>query len=155
MDAMSVVDKYIKYTDTDSMFIDMEGLNLLKTKRPELFGGCLGQFKVEQHVGNDNMYIEEGMFLAKKLYYVKEVNADNGEVYYKITIKGIPESSIWYVCRQKFEGDVKKMFYGLIYRDEKVYFDLLNGGSRIRMNFLKELNVETVDEFGRTLGGYR
>ena len=74
MDPMSMVDDHIKYTDTDSMFIDEEGLKILKTKRPELFGNGLGQFKIEQHMGTDNMYIEEGMFLAKKLYYVKEVN---------------------------------------------------------------------------------
>ena len=154
-DVMILVDKHIIYTDTDSMFIDEEGYNYLKKEMPHIFGNDLGQFKIEEHIGDENMYIEEGIFLGKKLYYVKETNEDRSKVYYKIAMKGIPQSSIWYVCRQKFCGSVKKMFYALMYREGGVYFDLLNGGDRIRMNFLEELNVETVDEFGRTLGGYK
>ena len=70
-------------------------------------------------------------------------------------MKGIPQSSIDYVLNQKFEGDHKKMFKGLIERKGGVYFDLLNGGDGIRMEFTFGASVYNLDNFHRTLGGYK
>ena len=150
-----LVDDYMVYTDTDSMVINEYALEKLKREKPEMFGKGLGQFKIEQHLDGENVYIEKGIFLGKKLYCYKEVNGDTGEVYWKMAAKGIPQSTLWTVCNQKFRGDPLKMYYGMIYREGGVLFDLLDGGDRIRMNFLEELKVETVDEFSRTLGGYK
>ena len=47
MEAMHPVDEYVKYTDTDSMYITEKGLKILQETKPELFGKELGQFKFE------------------------------------------------------------------------------------------------------------
>ena len=148
------VDEEILYGDTDSFVITQKGKEILKNKMPEIFGNGLGQIKLEHKTKSSNMYIEKGMFLAPKLYLLKEVDKDNGEVYWKATIKGIPSSSRDIVCRQKFNGNYLTMFYAMIYRENKVYFDLLNGGDRIRMDFSDDNQVSTVDEFFRKIGGY-
>ena len=149
--AMFPIDKYCHYTDTDSMIISEEGIKIFPK---HLLGNKLGQFKLEHHTKSSNMFIEKGIFLAPKLYLLKEVDLDNGNVYWKTASKGIPQSSVEIVCRQKFGGNWLAMYYAMIYRKSKVYFDLLNGGDRIRMDFSSDNKVGTVDEFSRTLGGY-
>ena len=152
-EAMVSVDDNIVYTDTDSMFIDEKGYERLKREKPYLFGNDLGQFKIEKHLEGDNVYIEEAMFFAPKLYYTEEVN-EKEEKYVKITMKGIPQKSIDYVLEQKFGGDVKKLFYAFIKRKVGVYFDLLNGGDSVRMEFSPGCGVLNLDIFSRTIGGY-
>ena len=149
------IDEYILYGDTDSFVVNKKGIEILKKIKPEIFGKGLGQIKLEHHTKSSNMFIEKGMFLAPKLYLLKEVDKDNNEVYWKSTIKGIPKSSRDIVCRQKFNGNWLTMFYAMIYRKNKVYFDLLNGGDRIRMEFSNDNNVSTVDEFFRKIGCYK
>ena len=94
------------------------------------------------------------MFLAPKLYWIQEEN-EKGETFDKIVIKGIPQSSIYYVLNQKFDGNVEKMFYALIMRKNGVLFDLLNGGDKIRMDFSNVNSVMNLDVFGRRLGGFK
>ena len=130
-------------------------MNILKRDMPEFFGKGLGQFKVENHIGDEKMSIEEGMFLAPKLYWVREKSDDGKKQYDKIVMKGIPQDSIHYVLEQKFDNDPKKLFNGLIKRSTGVYFDLLNGGDRIRMDFSFGVDVCNLDDFHRTLGGYQ
>ena len=89
-------DEHILYTDTDSAFIEEEEYLRLKETRPELFGEDLGQLKEEKHLGGEDVRIVKGMFLAPKVYWIKEKN-EKGEEYDKITMKGIPQSSINYV----------------------------------------------------------
>ena len=149
------IDEHIIYGDTDSFVTDEEGMEKLKKLYPDSFGNGLGKLKLEHHTKSSNMYIEKGIFLAPKLYLMKEVDLDNGEVYWKSTIKGIPASSREIVCRQKFNGNWLTMFYAMMYRKNKVYFDLLNGGDRIRMEFSGDNQVSTVHEFFRKVGGYR
>ena len=149
------IDEHIIYGDTDSFVASKEGIEKLKKLQPESFGNNLGQLKLEHHTSSSNMYIEKGIFLSPKLYLIKEVNKDTGEIYWKSTAKGVPLKTREIVCRQKFNGNWLTMFYGMIYRKNKVYFDLLNGGDRIRMDFSSDNTVSTVDEFFRKLGGYK
>ena len=79
--------------------------------------------------------------MSPKLYLYKEVDKDSGEIYWKSAAKGVPLSTIEIVCRQKFNGNWITMFYGMIYRKEKVHFDLLNGGDRIRMEFTSDIKL--------------
>ena len=147
-------DEHILYTDTDSAFIEEDEYNRLKETRPELFGENLGQLKEEKHLGGKDVVIVKGMFLAPKVYWIREIN-EKGEKYDKITMKGIPQSSINYVIRQKFDGSVEKMFYGLIKRKKGVLFDILDGGDKIRMDFSSANMIYNLDVFGRRLGGFK
>ena len=149
------IDEHIVYGDTDSFVASKKGIEILKKLQPEAFGNNLGQLKLEHHTKSSNMYIEKGIFLSPKLYLIKEVDKDSGEIYWKSAAKGVPLSTREIVCRQKFNGNWITMFYGMIYRKEKVHFDLLNGGDRIRMEFTSDNKVSTVDEFFRKLGGYK
>ena len=149
------IDEHIIYGDTDSFVASKEGIDKLKKLQPESFGNGLGQLKLEYHTSSSNMFIEKGIFLSPKLYLYKEVNKENGEVYWKSAAKGVPLSTRKIVCKQKFNGNWITMFYAMIYRKNKVHFDLLNGGDRIRMEFTSDNMVKTVDDFFRKLGGYK
>ena len=150
-----LIDEYIKYGDTDSFVANEEGIKMLKELRPEIFGNNLGQLKLEHHTKSSNMIIEKGIFLAPKLYLIKEVDLDNGDVYWKSAAKGVTLSTREITCRQIFNGNWLTMFYAMIYRKKGVRFDLLNGGNKIRMDFSSDNRVSTVDEFERTLGCYK
>ena len=144
----------IYYTDTDSAFITEKGYNRLQELYPELIGNELGQLKEEKHLNGKKVRIIKAMFLAPKTYWVREMN-EKGETYDKIVMKGIPQSSINYVVRQKFEGDAEKLFYGLIKRKKGVLFDLLDGGDKVRMDFSTINAISNLDIFGRRLGGFK
>ena len=146
--------KDIFYTDTDSVFMkEKRYLQLIETN-PELFGNALGQMKEEKHLKCNCVRIVKAMFLAPKVYWIRERN-EKGEIYDKITMKGIPQSSIYYTVRQKFEGSVEKLFYGLIKRKKGVLFDLTLGGDGVRMDFSRINEVFNLDVFGRRIGGFK
>ena len=146
--------EYIYYTDTDSIFMKEKRYLQLKETNPEFFGDDLGQMKEEKHLKGDQVRIVKAMFLAPKVYWIRERN-EKGEIYDKITMKGIPQSSIDYTLRQKFEGSVEKLFYGLIKRKKGVLFDLPLGGDGVRMDFSRINEVFNLDIFGRRLGGFK
>ena len=146
--------EWIYYTDTDSIFIDEEKFLEIKNLQPELFGDELGQLKEENHLSGDCVRIIKAMFLAPKVYWIREEN-EEGEIYDKVTMKGIPNSAIDYVVRQKFNGNVETLFYALIKRKKGVLFDLTNGGDTVRMDFNSLNDVFNVDLFSRRLGGFK
>ena len=145
---------YVYYTDTDSIFITETGYNEFKKRYPEMFGDDLGQLKEENHLDGDHIRIIKAMFLAPKTYWIREEN-ENGNVYDKFVMKGIPKSSIEKVLKQKFNGNPETMFYALINRKKGVLFDLLDGGDKVRMDFSKINAVINVDKFNRRLGGFK
>ena len=59
------------------------------------------------------------------------------------------------VIRQKFDGSVEKLFYGLIKRKKGVLFDILDGGDKIRMGFSSTNMIYNLDVFGRRLGAFK
>ena len=142
------------YTDTDSMFITETGYQRLKEKYPEAIGDELGQLKEENHLKGDRVRITKAMFLAPKTYWVREEN-EKGETYDKIVMKGIPQSSINKVLKQKFNGNPETLFYALINREKGVLFDLLDGGDKVRMDFSTINAVINLDKFSRRLGGFK
>ena len=144
---------YSYYTDTDSIFITETGYNILKEKYPEMLGDELGQLKEENHLKGDYVRITKAMFLAPKTYWIREEN-EKGEVYDKFVMKGIPQSSIDKVLKQKFNGNPETMFYALINRKNGVLFDLLDGGDKVRMDFSTINAVINLDEFNRRIGEF-
>ena len=146
--------KYSYYTDTDSMFITEEGYRLLKEKYPEVLGNELGQLKEENHLKGDRVRITKAMFLAPKTYWVREEN-EKGEIYDKFVMKGIPQSSIDKVLKQKFNNNPETLFYALIKRKNGVLFDLLDGGDKVRMDFSTINAVINLDKFNRRIGGFK
>ena len=146
--------KYSYYTDTDSIFISETGYKLLKEKYPEIIGNDLGQLKEENHLKGKNVRITDALFLAPKTYWTREENED-GEIYDKIVMKGIPQSSIEKVLKQKFNNNPKTLFYALIKRKNGVLFDLLDGGDKVRMDFSTINAVINLDKFNRRIGGFK
>ena len=146
--------EHIYYTDTDSAFITETGYQVLKEKCPEVLGDELGQLKEENHLKGDRVRITKAMFLAPKTYWVREEN-EKGEIYDKFVMKGIPQSSIDKVLKQKFNGNPETMFYALINRKKGVLFDLLDGGDKVRMDFSTINAVINLDKFSRRIGGFK
>ena len=142
------------YTDTDSVFITETGYDLLRKKYPEVLGDDLGQLKEENHLKGERVRITKVMFLAPKTYWVREEN-EKGEVYDKFVMKGIPQSSIDKVLKQKFNGNPETLFYALINRKNGVLFDLLDGGDKVRMDFSTINAVINLDKFNRRIGGFK
>ena len=145
---------YSYYTDTDSIFITETGYNILKEKYPEMIGDELGQLKEENHLNGNLVRITKAMFLAPKTYWIREEN-EKGEVYDKFVMKGIPQSSIDKVLKQKFNGNPETMFYALINRKNGVLFDLLDGGDKVRMDFSTINAVINLDEFNTRIGEFK
>ena len=146
--------EWIYYTDTDSIFMEEKKFLEIKNLHPELFGNELGQLKEENHLKGDCVRITKAIFLAPKIYWNREEN-EKGEIYDKITMKGIPKSAIDYVVRQKFNGNVETLFYALIKRKKGVLFDLTNGGDTVRMDFTSLNDVFNLDLFSRRIGGFK
>ena len=147
-------EKYIYYTDTGSLFITESGYEILKEKYPEVLGDELGQLKEENHLKGNRVRITKAMFLAPKTYWVREEN-EKGETYDKFFMKGIPQSSIDKVLKQKFNGNPETLFYALINREKGVLFDLLDGGDKVRMSFETINAVINLDKFNRRIGGFK
>ena len=145
---------YSYYTDTDSVFITETGYQVLKEKYPEMLGNELGQLKEENHLDGNQVRITKAIFLAPKTYWVREENK-KGEVYDKFVMKGIPQSSIDKVLKQKFNGNPETMFYALINRENGVLFDLLDGGDKVRMDFSTINAVINLDVFNRRIGEFK
>ena len=144
----------IYYTDTDSAFITETGYRELEEKYSEIIGDDLGQLKEENHLKGEKIRITKAMFLAPKTYWVREEN-EKGEVYDKFVMKGIPQSSIDKVIKQKFNNNPETMFYALINRKNGVLFDLLDGGDKVRMDFSTINAVINLDKFSRRIGGFK
>ena len=144
----------IYYTDTDSAFITETGYRELEEKYSEIIGDDLGQLKEENHLKGEKIRITKAMFLAPKTYWVREEN-EKGEVYDKFVMKGIPQSSIDKVLKQKFNNNPETMFYALINRKNGVLFDLLDGGDKVRMDFSTINAVINLDKFSRRIGGFK
>ena len=142
--------EHIYYTDTDSAFITETGYQELKKKYQEALGDDLGQLKEENHLKGERVRITKAMFLAPKTYWVREEN-EKGEIYDKFVMKGIPQSSIEKVLKQKFNGNPETLFYALINRKNGVLFDLLDGGDKVRMDFSTINAVINLDKFSRRI----
>lgn len=142
----SVADDCIYYTDTDSIFITQEGLNLL----PEtLVGTNPGQFHVDFAMKGTNVRAVEGLFLAPKTYCLKLTN-DEGEEEYHIRMKGISDNAHSERVKE-YDGDYLAMFRDMEHKT--LSFDLLAGG-KPRFEFRKNLSVFSLKQFTRKVGPF-
>lgn len=156
----------IYYTDTDSLFIEEDDLNILvkdfeaKYNR-KLVGSNLGQFHSDFPEGYKAV---QSIFLGKKAY-VHKLKNEKGDIKYVSRLKGIPESAIEYESGLRSNGLMEdgsglKAFGGVIklYEDMDggiVEFDLLkkvDGKNVTRFKFNNNISVHTVKSFKRKVG---
>jgi hypothetical protein len=118
----------INYTDTDSIFLKSEDLELLNTKYVEKYrkdlinnAGMLNTFKLdmdgfviregdkyiktnckEQGISSEDLVGGEGIYLGKKTYLVEVKNKkDANFVGYIFSSKGITDTSIFHYCNKR------------------------------------------------------
>ena len=154
----------VYYSDTDSMFIDRKGLERLKAAMRdkygfEIDGSDMGQFHTDlefeggwERRATDGMlvpttrepegeiYVEKGVFIAKKTYLLR-LKDQAGQSVYQFRSKGQAAAAVqgtvnlWDGCfpgerlfaptwssTSKYKGDIEKMYLDL-YNEEKVYVD--------------------------------
>lgn len=142
----TVADDHIYYTDTDSIFISKEGLDLL----PEtLIGKNPGQFHVDFAMKGTNVRAVEGIYIAPKTYCLKLVN-DEGEIDYHIRMKGISKNAYEEKVKE-FDGDYIALFEYML--KNKVVYNLL-AGDKVRFDFKKNMSVFSLKSFERELGPF-
>ena len=152
-EVMVDVDEYIYYTDTDSMFIEHEGVEKLKRTKPEIFRNNLGQFNSDFSLGGTNVRAERAAFLGKKVYWIETKN-DKGEMESKFILKGLPKDTVNFVLKHKFDNKPENLVKALRFRRSGVVFDLTLNRNKIRMqhNFAGE--IFNVVDFTRSIGPF-
>lgn len=136
----------IYYTDTDSIHIDYDSVNLLskefnKKYGRELCGKQLGQFHIDfemEGAKGDSIYSTQFIGLGKKCYIDKLVGKnEKGEDVegHHIRLKGISESSIHHLVKQ--EKTTLIDLYQDMYDEKTKTFDLLCGGDKDVFEFSK------------------
>ena len=124
------------YTDTDSIHIDDNKVNLLgelftQKYGRELIGKEMGQFHCDFDMNAKDPVSILGIFLGKKCYIDKlEGTDDNGnKIYdYHIRMKGISNQAIKHKCKMmKIEPEE---LYTKLYNGDKIKFDLCCGGEK-------------------------
>ncbi len=151
------------YTDTDSIHIDENGIDLLdkeykKRYEREIIGKNMGQFHCDF---DDKIYDKDGkkigkykyvvaiesIFLAKKCYIDKlEKTKNNGDIDYDnhTRMKSIPNK-----CIIKHKSGKKSLeIYGDLYDGEKYTFDLLKA---VKFKCNKNFTMSNQRKFERTI----
>lgn len=165
-------------------FVDHYGHKYRSEIEPQLLGKYVGQLHDDFDIVDANgekitctdVKATRAIFLGKKAYvcHLRGINKETKEVEtcYKVRMKGIPTSTLWYTHdKMKAEGKIENMFdlYKILY-DKKgelnpkeddvgydkskkgllgIVFDLTEGGSRVRFKFHKTNNIEYLKEFSR------
>jgi len=152
-------DLKIYYQDTDSMHIDYDDVEVLENKFQEkynriLTGKQLGQFHIDFDLKGavEDIKAVNSIFLGKKCYIDELVSKDQeGNVIkdYHIRMKGVPNATIKYTAEQR--GQSLLELYQSLYDGEAVEFDLLCGGKRCNFKFHKDMTIESMKDFKRTL----
>ena len=162
---------YIHYTDTDSMHIDSDGVDVLKKAFKEkydreLVGEELGQFHCDFSFSKCHHLVEEdgvkrleevddsvakikgdkpkarrSIFLGKKSY-IDEIVDGAGNVAYHIRLKGIPLKCILDKMLTDFNGEPMK-FYEHLSAGKPIHF-MLNGGGQCCFRTGKDHIVRTL-----------
>jgi hypothetical protein len=152
----------IFYQDTDSMHIldcDIVKLEEIFNKKynRKLIGKDMGQFHADFNVdGCKNIISKHLIVLGKKCYVdlLECIEIETGKIIndYHIRMKGIPNSTILYeIENQKFKDPIE--LYEFLYKnsENKINFDLTNGGFKCKFKFTKDYNIETLNSFNRTI----
>ena len=154
----------IYYQDTDSLHINFEDLEKLKTLyhtkyNRVLDGDDMGQFNNDFSIeGCDEPYSEECIILGKKCYLDKIVGWDKDmikHIEYHLRMKGVPNKTIYHSADKYYKGSVIDLYTDLL-KGVRVDFDLLcrdeDGISqRTQFVFNKDYTIYTSQKFNRTL----
>ena len=161
----------IYYQDTDSMHLEKSKVNELeiawrkhnnKENKDKLYGTDMCQFHSDfEKINNIDTYSCYSIFLGKKMYMDLLLpinvqfnnNIDEIENISKVMcrMKGIPLKSIEEYGEDNINSDVmnKINIYERLFNDDKLKFDLVNGGKII--GFSKDLQIYTLNEFEREI----
>lgn len=159
----------IYYTDTDSMHIENDKIELLakifKEKyNRELIGNDMGQFHTDFEMqGYNNIISKKSIYLGKKCYidYLEGYKySDNGEIIdikndYHIRMKGISANSIKYYAEHNNITPFE--IYEKLYNLEKIEFDIMCGGEAVIFRYNKALKIHSLKagEFYRKIKFYK
>jgi hypothetical protein len=157
----------IYYTDTDSIHIDEEHIEILekeykKRYNRELVGKNLGQFHTDftnefkinnKKIKVKNVYSKELLVLGKKAYIdiLVGTGEEDGKEYenFHIRLKGVSGDAI------KYTAEINNIsildIYKLLYDGELVEFDLTAGGSVPCFDFNKRYEISTKEKFIRNV----
>ena len=136
----------IYYTDTDSIHIDYDSVEILAEKFKEKYGRelCgkkLGQFHIDFELDGakgDSIYSTQFIGLGKKCYIDKLVGeSKKGETIegHHIRLKGISEKSIHHLVKEDSTSLIQ--LYDDMYNEKPKKFDLLCGGENDVFEFSK------------------
>ena len=154
----------IYYTDTDSIHIDYDDVNILqkaynKKYNTELIGKNIGQFHIDfddklQGVKCKDVHSDYLIALGKKMYIDRlvgyDINTNKKMIDYHIRLKGISNQSILYTARKKYNGEVIKLYEDLL-KGNKVEFDLLCGGMKCSFEMNNNLTISSRQKFDRVI----
>ena len=151
----------IFYQDTDSMSIEYENIETLRTKfnekyNRELIGSNMHQFgydlklKYTDDKGKEQKAVNvvgiKGIYVGKKTYIVELKGNKKGtgeEVLgHYIRMKGIPNSCIKYTCKKLNLNPIQ--LYEKLYAGDKVDFDLTEEGNKSNFKFNKDFSINTI-----------
>ena len=155
----------IYYTDTDSMHIDYEQVDILakeykKKYNTELIGKNIGQFHIDfddklEGVKCDNVHSDYLIALGKKIYIDRLVGncKKTGKIMndYHIRLKGVSENAIKYTAKENYDMDLMKLYEDLSKNTEGIGFDLLCGGMKCSFEMNKDLTINSRDKFSRVV----
>jgi len=147
------------YQDTDSIHLYEDDVKILEDNFREIYnrelnGKNLGQFHIDFDLDDcKDVYSEKFIGLGKKSYIDCLVGTDikTGEIKrgYHIRMKGIPNGSILYYCK---ENNITPLeLYEKLEDDEDIVFDLLKDldGDKVVFEYKKDMTIHTATEFKR------
>lgn len=175
----------IQYTDTDSLFLNTDDLNLLESKYIEKYErplmdnkGALNTFKIdmdgfvirfggeyiktnckEQGISSEDLIGGEGIYLGKKTYLVEVKNKnDVNFTGYIFSSKGITDTSLFHYCNNR------QMELGVNYGLKELFVGLSNN-EYVEIDLCEEGNKYRVEyrntatfqrrNFTRRIGGFK
>ena len=146
------------YTDTDSIHIDSDKIDLLAQKfqkkyNRELIGKQMGQFHTDFDMDGavGDIHAVESIFLGKKCYVDKlEAKDKDGNTIhdYHIRMKGVPADCIKYKADKEYGGDIVKLYKDL-YEGKELTFNLL--AVRPKFELCKNMTIISRKQFNRKI----
>ncbi len=152
------------YTDTDSFAVEFDKWDLLSEKYLEMTGRVfegskLGQSHLDFETDGSGNKIKEGtihateaIYLDRKCYCLRVRYEDlegKEHEYFQYRMKGVPHTSIQ-LKANSLCVDVMELYHRL-YLSNKMEFDLLEDGNRVRFEYQKDFSVRSVREFKRSV----
>lgn len=152
----------VYYTDTDSMHIEFDKVKVLeeefkKKYNRKITGKDLGQFHVdfelEGAAKGAEIKSKKSIFLGKKSYtdYLESIDEDGNKIYgFHNRMKGCPKQTLSYEIKNNNFKDAFE-FYKHLLEENKLNADLTCGGTKSKMKWCKNMKIEYIDNFSRTL----